>query len=105
MAVRVQSLVNYAVTLTNPAYTFKPFETKIFPDISIITSNLAAEDAAATLTAEVLPNIDEYDSSGYAKVSKRARKLQMQLNPAVILDSLLLIQGPLHLLALPTVFI
>lgn len=47
MAVRVQSLVNYAVTLTNPAYTLKPFETKIFPDISVITSNLAAEDAAA----------------------------------------------------------
>ena len=53
MAVQVVSLVNYVITLTNPAYVLKPFESHIF-DISELTSELIAKDAAKVLQAEVM---------------------------------------------------
>ena len=69
MAVQVISLVNYAIVLTNPAYTLKPFENKIFTNISAITGDLAAKDALKQLQAEVMTPIDTDDGGGQAIVT------------------------------------
>ena len=69
MAVQVISLVNYAITLVNPAYTLKPFENKIFTGISAITSDLAVHDLMKRLQAEVITPLDLDDGGGQAVVT------------------------------------
>jgi hypothetical protein len=72
MAVQVVSLVNYAITLLNPAYTLKPFENKIFTDLSTITSDLATHDSMKRLQAEVITPIDLDDGGGQAIVTAKS---------------------------------
>lgn len=69
MAVQVISLVNYAITLTDPAYILKPFENRIFTAISVITSDLAAKDSLKLLQAEVIIQANLDDGGGQALVT------------------------------------
>lgn len=64
MTVKVVSLVNYSLVLANPAYTLKPFESKLFTGLTAVTADLASKHALKQLQAEVLTPIQQDDGSG-----------------------------------------
>lgn len=74
MAVKVVNLVNSMIILANPAYSLRPFETKIFPTLSAVTADLAQKDNLRLIQAEV---IQDDPTANYSPI------VLAQINPRV----------------------